>query len=477
LRKPFRTDKKHRHSSLFGEIADWLLAPFLILWPISMAVEYSLAYSVAAAAYDRELKNTVIAVASRVSTSGDSIQADMPPAAVAVMRAQGVEDTVHQVRDARGGLIDGNASLPGVTFGPGHETGTVYFRDDSADGRDMRVAYTFVQPPGAVVPSLVQVGETDKRRVQLASDVSRAVFTAQLLILPIALLLVWFGLTEGFTALEDIRDKIRNRKSEDLSPIDPAEAPEEVRSFIVSINDLMMRLEMSLKAQQRFVADAAHQMRTPLAGLKTQAELALRQNDSAGIEYSIRQIAAGADRASRLINQLLALARADSDAPPPIERMDLGVLAQETARDWFDKASDKRIDLGFESGGQPCFIEGNSILLRELLNNLLDNAIRYTPAGGSVTVRLRAADAIELEVEDNGIGIDLADRELVFERFYRVLGTDAEGSGLGLAIVREIAELHGARVELEANAQGPGTVFRVAFPRSKAAAQLLRPAA
>jgi len=301
--------------------------------------------------------------------------------------------------------------------------------------------------------------------------------SAQFLILPLALLMVSLGLAKGIAPLNELRDKIRSRRPQDLSPIDPAEAPEEVRPFIHSINDLMERLDASLRAQQRFVADAAHQMRTPLAGLKTQAELALRQRDALGIEHTMRQIVVGADRAARLVNQLLALAHADSDVPALMARLDLDRLTLESARDWVARAMEKRIDLGFEAAQGPCYVEGNDVLLRELLSNLLDNAIRYTGAGGRVTARVIAGDAITLEVEDNGIGIESVDRERVFERFYRVLGTETEGSGLGLAIVRSIAEVHRAQVMLDTNPKGRGTVVRVVFPRSRAEPQPLRSAA
>jgi two-component system sensor histidine kinase TctE len=192
----------------------------------------------------------------------------------------------------------------------------------------------------------------------------------------------------------------------------------------------------------------------------------------------MRQIAASADRASHLINQLLLLARADADAPPPMARVDLQRIAQLQTLEWVPRAMERDIDLGFEGAGRPCWIDGNALLLQELLNNLVDNALRYTRAGGRVTVRV-TQDSREalLEVEDDGIGIGADDMDLVFERFYRVLGTETEGSGLGLAIVRGIADLHRARVRLVPNPHERGTIARAAFPASTAEAEPLRPAA
>ena len=472
------TEKQHRQTSLFGEILDWMLTPFLVLWPISMALEYYIAYSVASSAYDRELKDSVIVLSRQVSYDGRKLQVSIPASAVAMLQARGSDETLYQVRDLKNEIVAGDPKLPLVDFSAELEPRTVYFRDDHANNsEDLRVAYMFAQVPGLTGAVLVQVAETEGRRVQLASEISSAVLSAQFLILPLALLMVSLGLAKGIARLNELRDKIRGRKSQDLSPIDPAEAPEEVRPFIHSINDLMARLDASLRAQQRFVADAAHQMRTPLAGLKTQAELALRQRDALSIEHTMRQIVVGADRATRLVNQLLALARADSDVPALMARIDLDRLTLEVARDWVARAMDKRVDLGFEAAPGPCYVEGNELLLRELLANLLDNALRYTGTGGRVTARVIAGDAIVLEVEDNGIGIDPSDRDRVFERFYRVLGTETEGSGLGLAIVRSIAELHRARIALHPNPQGPGTVVRIAFPRSRAEPQPLRTAA
>ena len=333
----------------------------------------------------------------------------------------------------------------------------------------------FAQVYGLTGAVLVQLAETDENRALLASNILSGLLKAQFMLVPLALVLVWFGLAKGIAPLDELRQTIRSRKAHDLSPIDPGEAPEEIRPFIHSINDLMGRLSSSLRAQQRFVADAAHQMRTPLAGLKTQAEIALRQNDAKSIEQTMRQIAMGADRASRLINQLLALARADSDAPASMQQLDLDLIAQEVTREWVPGAQAKHIDIGYESRFPPACIEGNRMLLRELLNNLIDNAIHYTGDGGKVTTRVCCTqDTVILEVQDSGVGIDPSERELVFERFYRVLGTGHEGSGLGLAIVREIARHHGGSVTLADTQGSSGTLVRAVFPRASAELHVLR---
>ncbi len=470
-------EKHHRQSSLFGEILDWMLAPLLILWPLSMVLGYSLATSVANSAYDRELHNAILVVARNLSWENERVRPDMRNPARQLLLANDEAEAVFQIRDAAGEVIDGDTDLPAIEFQPEQEPNKVYLRDDQLRHHEVRIAYMFAQVRGMSGAVLVQVAETTHKRTWLASKIIGSLLAAQLILVPAALLMVWFGLSMGIEPLNEIARAVRSRKPSDLSPIDPKEAPEEVRPFVLSINELMARLEESVNAQQRFVADAAHQMRTPIAGLKSQAELAMRQRDPVSVQHAMRQIAVGADRAARLINQLLALARTEANSPTPFCSVDLEALARAAARDWAGRAMDKHIDLGFEGSGQRVFVEGNELLLTELVANLLDNALRYTPDGGKVTVRVLAGDRAILEVEDSGIGIASEERQLVFGRFYRALGTETEGTGLGLAIVRGIAQLHHADVELLANSSGCGICARTSFPRSQVETEGLRSAA
>ena len=245
--------------------------------------------------------------------------------------------------------------------------------------------------------------------------------------------------------------------------------PEEVKPVIRAFNDMMARLEQNLQAQQRFISDAAHQMRTPLTGLKMQTELALQEADPEQMRASLRQIAESADRAAHLIGQLLTLARAEAShrKTHAIEQVDIEALARQATLDWVPAAMAKRIDLGFEGTGWPLQVSGNPLLLREMIVNLIDNAVKYTPEGGRVTVRTRTTDFALLEVEDDGPGIPDNERDLIFERFYRVLGNEVPGSGLGLAIVREIAELHRGSVQLKPGPGGSGTLAQAIFPRRR----------
>jgi two-component system sensor histidine kinase TctE len=240
---------------------------------------------------------------------------------------------------------------------------------------------------------------------------------------------------------------------------------------------MLARLSQSIQLQKRFIADAAHQMKTPLAGMRMQSELAMRQSDSEEIRHSLEQLSKSSESATRMINQLLALARAETQATEtmPFEKIELTELSRHVVQEWVQAAMTRRIDLGFEAENFELPISGNPTMLREMLNNLIDNSLRYTPALGSVTVRVSANKSQRLailEVEDTGPGIPISERAHVFERFYRILGTDVEGSGLGLAIVREIAIRHGVDIELLSNPHSkdpryPGSLFRMCFRLEK----------
>jgi two-component system, OmpR family, sensor histidine kinase TctE len=349
------------------------------------------------------------------------------------------------------------------------------------------VAWLWLPRPDA--PSepgpLVQFAETLDKRSQLATEIIKGVILPQFVILPLAVVLVWFALSRGIQPLSELQARIRLRESTDLSPIAERDVPEEVAPLVAAINDLLQRLDQSIAAQRHFLADAAHQLKTPLAGLRTQAELAEREidqghGDPASMKHALRQIALSSQRAAHMVNQLLAMARAeDQEQALRHQPVNLAELVKETVRDFVPKAMEKRIDLGYEGpASEPAAVlSGQPVLLRELARNLVDNALQYTPPGGTVTARLTTdpfGQVVVLQVEDNGPGIPVAERELVFRPFYRALGTAVDGSGLGLAIVAEIASHHGAEISVDDAGParpgcGPGARFTVRFPRNEPA--------
>lgn len=450
-----------------------MLAPLLLLWPMSIAVTYLVAKSIANGPFDRALETDAYVLARQIHPVNGVAELSLPDSTRDFLRADNVDSVYYQVLGTRGELVAGDRDMPLPHDDDRPSPGLVEFRDDTLHGIDIRVAYTTVEPAhlSGGQPVLVQVAETLDKRRALANDIIKGVILPQFVILPLAILLVWFGLSRGLAPLHALQSNMRTRRPDDLSPLEARRAPPEIEPLVTSFNDLLTRLEQNMQLQKRFIADAAHQMKTPLAGLRTQAELALRHEAPAEVHRSLEQIATSSEHAARLVTQLLALARAENRMTGQIfQPVDIADAARLAVRDWVQPALAKRMDLGYEGpdnpgaderetaedapDNAPVLVDGNPVMLREMLSNLIDNAIRYTPAGGRITVRVRpepAARAVHLEVEDTGIGIPAAERERVLERFYRILGRDGDGSGLGLAIVREIVTMHGGALTIDDN--------------------------
>jgi two-component system sensor histidine kinase TctE len=469
--------------SLFGEILDWMLAPLLLLWPMSLGLTGLVAQEIANRPYDRELGELARLLARQVVVQAPAQPAQAPQIrlsaaqALEVLRLDDADRVYLQVLGARGELVAGDRDLPLPDDAAPPPTSEPRFRDAQMRDEPVRVAYLLVPLPRDMNgnPVLVQFAETLDKRSRLATEIIKGVILPQFVILPIAVLLVWLALSRGIRPLHLLQQRIRQREAGDLSPIDQSEAPEEVAPLVTAINGVLARLQQSMATQKQFLADAAHQLKTPLAGLRMQAEIALREIDAGerepqSLRACLQQIARSSERAAHTVNQLLAMARAE-DREPALrpQAIDLSGVVQEALRDLVPRALDKRIDLGYEGpvpgGAAP--LAGQPVLVGELVRNLVDNAIKYTPAGGTVTVRIvgdaRGREQV-LQVEDNGPGIPLPERERIFQPFYRVLGTGVDGTGLGLPIVQEIARRHGADVALSDGAGGQGALFTVRFP-------------
>jgi two-component system sensor histidine kinase TctE len=475
-------EEKTQHS-LFGEILDWMLVPLLLLWPLSIAITYLVAKSIANQPFDRALEDRVTVLAQQIKEVDGHIVTQLSRPARDILRADDIDNVYFQVRSPQGELVDGDHDIPVPVEEEYPQPWSVQFRDDLMRATEVRVAYTYIDlhQPGKKTNTaeqsqltLVQVAETLDKRVRLSNQIIKGVILPEFVILPIALALVWFALSRGLSPLAELQQRIRARRPDDLSPIESGQVPEEILPLVGSLNDMLARLQQTIQLQKRFIADAAHQMKTPLAGMRMQSELALRQTSQEEIHRSLEQLAKSSESATRLINQLLALARAENQSPltTPFVSLELSELARNVVQDWVQTALNRRIDIGFEQSEHPIIVYGNPTMLREMLNNLIDNALRYTPSGGNVTIRTKSdesANLAMLEVEDTGPGIVAAERGHIFERFYRILGSTSEGSGLGLSIVREIAQQHGANIEVFNNPHSqdpklPGSLFRVTLP-------------
>ena len=466
--------------SLFGEILDWMLTPLLLLWPVSLVLTWLVAQGIAGKPFDRALGYNVGALAQLITVRNQHVQFVLPQPARELLRADDNDSVYFQVLGPNGEYLGGEKGLPQPDDADTSALGKVQLRDAEFKGVSLKVAYMWVPldlPQSK--PALVQVAETMEKRSVLATEIVKGVMLPQFVILPLAVLLVWLALVQAIKPLNRLEERIRARKPDDLSPLDMQAVPLEVMPLVSAVNDLLMRLKDSIATQKRFLADAAHQLKTPLAGLRMQADLAQRQDASAvDLKHSLRQIGRSSIRATHTVNQLLALARAESSGAVLSQQpCDLARLTMEVVRDCVPRAMDKHIDLGFE-GAQPgsdgVSLPGNATLLKEMVRNLLDNAINYTPSSpdkpGMITARVLVdpfSKTLVLQVEDSGPGIPAAERELVFQPFYRALGNEEDGSGLGLPIVMEIARQHRATVTLEDAKPGaamPGACFTLRFP-------------
>ena len=408
--------------------------------------EYFLALGPASDAYDQALMDVGIALGERIRANEGAVTVDLPGVAEQVLRTDKFDAIYYAVRSPEGTALAGDAGLPPVPADSEPEEGVIAY-DGEYRGEKIRVVAMLVPCGGRIC--VVQVAETINKRINLARDIVLSSLVPELVIVLMTLAIVWFGVKRGLAPLEDLSAEIRARSARDLRPIDPAQAPVEARPLVSALNQLFGQVAAASSNQQRFLANAAHQLRTPLAGLQAHAEIALAQGVPGEVRAQLEQVHRATIRTARLANQLLALARAEPGGfrPDAFAPVNLRTIVEDAADEWVHRAMAREIDLGFELSDAQ--VPGDAVLLREALGNLVHNALEYSVPGGRVTVRtgLRNRQPF-LEVEDDGPGIPPAERERVLERFYRVTGTAGTGSGLGLAIVREIAAAHGAQLEI-----------------------------
>ncbi|MFH0934017.1 MAG: ATP-binding protein [Pseudomonadota bacterium] len=450
--------------SLRSYLMQRLLISLYLLWIVSTAVGYFATINYANQPYDLVLLQRAHEIAAQLGLGSGNERLGIAPA-LPDGSDPGMPDRVlYTVTDSEGHKLAGNGNtLRPLSYRRGR-SGPLFSNGEREGQKTRMVSLTF-QSDGRLLQ--LHVSETTQQRQALIRGILANIVIPQLLLTLIALAVVWYGLKQGLRPLERLRREVLDRKRDDLGQLDGSQAPAEVRPLIDAVNNLLERLKQVMGAQQRFVADAAHQLRTPFAGLKMQAELALRTHDPEQKQHALNHILTSTRHGTRLVNQLLALARNEPAGlgSDRFAALDIRQLAQECTSNWVPLALEKDIDLGYESDTEAHMVYGDAASLTEMLGNLIDNAILYTQSGGRITVSVKAVNGkTALCVEDNGPGIDPQHRERVFERFYRVLGSGQSGSGLGLAIVAEVAKRHNAILRLDAGSGGKGTCISVHFP-------------
>ena len=439
--------------SLRAHLLRLLLPPIAALLAVGAVVGYYASIEPANEAYDQALSDIAAAIAAHVRAGDGVYRLDLPHEVEQALRTDRYDKMFYRVLAPNGAQIAGDDTLPA--------SGRVAAHDALFRGETVRI----VTAPAAcgAQTCTVLVAETMVKRTRLAREFLISSLFPGLVIALATLVLLWFGVKRGLWPLARLSEELKARSPRDLRPIDAAAAPEETRPLVSALNGLLEEVALAARNQQRFLANAAHQLRTPLAGLQAHTELALSQPLPESCRAQIEQVHQATIRTARLANQLLALARAEPGARGSSSDVNLRSVVETEADAWVHQALARDVDLGFELDTAP--VKGDALLLREALANLVHNAIQYSNNGGRVTVRTGQRDGESFaEVEDDGPGIAPHERERVLERFYRVPGTPGTGSGLGLAIVREIAGGHGARIELAEGAAARGCRVALTFP-------------
>jgi two-component system sensor histidine kinase TctE len=424
-----------------------LLPPIGALLVLGALVAYYPSIEPATEAYDQALIDAGISLGTYIRAENGVYRLALPVAVDQVLRRDSYDSVYYRVLGPGGEPIAGDEGLPEP---PTSGNGVVSY---DATYKGQKVRAVALSAECGETPCRVVVAETTVKRNRLARDILFSTLLPEMLIAFATLVIVWFGVKRGLGPLARLSEQIKARSAGDLRSIDASDTPEEARPLVSALNDLLGQLAQASRNQQRFLANAAHQLRTPLAGLQAHTELALAKPLPEPARGELEHVREATIRTARLANQLLALARAEPGARGDAAKVDLKALVEGEADAWVHQALARDVDLGFDL--EPASVRGDAFLLREALANLVHNGIEYSPRGGRVTVRTGEREGrVFAEVEDDGPGIPPSERERVLERFYRVPGTPGTGSGLGLAIVREIAAGHNAEIVI---ADGAGS--------------------
>ncbi len=447
--------------SLKRQLLLWLLLPQLILWLMGGVLAFRVAMVYAEKAIDQSLTQTVRSLARQVKPFGSGLLVDFPRAAQDIIEQDPKDKATYMVSSPPGSFLLGNGKLPGPP-----EKATIAFNEPLlynvvVDNKPLRVASIDLSFGAGYTDQRMRVQVAKSLAVQqsIASELVSDVLVPLLLLGAVLSVLVYAGIQRGLAPLQRLEAQLANRSTAALSPIEMTQAPEEVHSLATALNQLLTTLRRSLSQEKRFLNDAAHQLRTPLAGLISQTELAMQEQDPQALQQRLTKVHTGAQRSAHLVHQLLSLARTEAEVT--LQPVDIAALAREVAREWTPRAVAASVDLGFE-GEDHLTVPADKLLLREALSNLIDNAIRYAGKGATVTLRaLASGGTATLEVEDSGPGLNATEKARAFERFWRASELPG-GCGLGLAIVAEIAHRHGGQATVH-SALPHGLIIRIAL--------------
>lgn len=466
--------------SLKRQLLLWLLLPQLLLWLVGGSLAYRIALSYAEKAIDQSLTQSVRSLARQVKPVGSGLLIDFPRAAQAIIEEDPQDKVSYMVSSPPGQFVLGNAKLPeppaNVLQRLQQSTEAQLYQAmvDAQDqqARPLRIATMELQFGDAASPQRlrVQVAKSLAVRERIARELVQDMLVPLLLLGLVLGAMVYAGIARGLQPLARLQAKLQAQSGPDTRsaapflPIELQQAPQEVHSLAAAVNQLLQAVQRSVSQEKRFVNDAAHQLRTPLAGLQTQLDLAMAERDPQALQERLLKVNAAVQRSSHLVHQLLQLAR--SEAEVPMQALDMAQLARSIAQDAAPAALAAGTDFGYDGPEQdapPLMIRGNPLLLREAVSNLIDNAIRYAGPGARITLRLhRRAEQMCLELADDGPGLSAQAMAHVFERFYRA--SDAPGgAGLGLAIVQEIAHRHGGQASVHP-VSPQGFMVQIAIP-------------
>jgi len=445
-------------TSIRANLVLWLVSALALGTLVVLAATYVLTRSQLGRVFDDELKQVALAVQMREDWTQTR--------RVRIARA-GFELSV-RAYDKTGRTYFETAlpSLPG-DLPQTYDEGFAFMATVEGPWR----IYTHVTEEG-----IVQVGQAVAARDALARDLSISVLMPMLMLIPLLAVLVAWVLKRGLAPLDETSHRVSDRDASRLDPLPTDNVPRELLPLVEQINALLARLEGTLDAQRRFLADAAHELRSPVAALALQVQLAERAHSAAARATAFEELARGVERARRLVQQLMDFARLEPGVQAaPFQPVNLARIAREVVGSYAPRAESQEVDLGAEAPAA-AWISGAEAELRSLLENLVDNALRYAPAGSAVTVSAQARDGeVELAVVDAGRGIPVAERERVFERFHRVAGDATRGTGLGLAIVKAIVQRHHGAIALTDSQPGeplPGLAVRIRLPAARAPEKL-----